>query len=366
MSEEPQKKPPELRPPEKYLVHSDRELRSMKAIAETMKSVGWTKKEIPDSLRDLVSHQRFANLGRAIEAEEELILRMRLVEWFRAVVKIDQTPYLLSNELCPADLLVVCPEDRPSFIPQCCLIEVKATKDWSWSISESDFNRRRKFAESCGLPLFYAVRLGAGAWCLLPSDELEKRERKIGLEDYTTSWWDEFIGDSRMLVVGGMTITEHWAALDETFQPVCVHEEFGGLRSFEIIAGDKKYTGPFAANPLTHALFSFLPGTESREKHPSGKLTVTKQLEPSCLRFGDFVLDVNFRTTGVPNTPSECLRWLSLQEKHLPVRWHIASACVTEAELQGFLVSVQNFHGKPEMHLMEKAVLTTAHVSPNV
>jgi len=304
--------------------------------------------ELADALRTPMARVKDVAAGLAVE--DDFILRLRSREWFECAVKIDQARYLEADSIQSPDVLVIAPEDRPSWFSRASLVEVKDTAEPTWRISKADFKRRARFAEACGLPLFFAVRLAGHLWTLTPADDIG-RTRKVRIEDaLTTSWWDEYVGDFSVLLFPNVVLEEEWDS-DPAQAHLTPRGSLGSLRRFTIRLGNRTLEGEWAQGHLTHLFFSSLLVERSLKVVEGTRTTVTKHLKGQQLaRFTNLWLEANRCVQGTPDSSSAALRAMTRGEWKPAVKRSLLSAVAIGAEEQGFLFPFWTRRGTGDMY----------------
>lgn len=178
------------------------------------------------------------------DEEIEFILTLYLLNSCKHIIGFEEGVSALTNSNTP-DLLIELNDGRRVFV------EVKSTSDKKYKISRGNFNKRVKFAESFGCPLYFAIKLN-GLWMLFDSSYLEKRNFKIDVSNYNYSKFDEITNNRAFLIPKGLKIVSHYSKSDPNhfgvnFQPYgnLVHYSFlyNNKLIFEVSKSDKKKFG---------------------------------------------------------------------------------------------------------------------------
>ncbi|RPK29526.1 hypothetical protein [Paenibacillus xylanexedens] len=145
---------------------------------------------------------------RGKDEEIEFILMLHLLNSCEELVGFEEGISALTNTNTP-DLLVKLQDGRRIFI------EIKSTNDSKYKIARNDFNRRVKFAESFGFPLYFAIKI-KGLWMMFESDYLKSRNFKIDVSNYKYSILDEITGNRSFMFPKGLKIISYYSKTDES------------------------------------------------------------------------------------------------------------------------------------------------------
>lgn len=112
------------------------------------------------------------------------------------------------------------------------LIEIKSTDKETYKITKGNFDKKVKFAEEFGYPLYFAIKL-KGYWMLFHSDYLESRGRKININNYKYSVLNEVTGNRQFLFPKGLKF-ESYYSLTATNELHISHPKYGNLVQYSI------------------------------------------------------------------------------------------------------------------------------------
>lgn len=136
-----------------------------------------------------------------LRAEDELLLILFFLECCNNIVKLEESISLIINpNSIPADLSCTFKHGLGNTF-----IEVKKTDKDFWKISRANFQKRKNFAQSYKIPLYFAIRI-RGFWGLFSSEYLEKQDLKIEIKDYKNNLFDKFTDNFIALFPQGIQI----------------------------------------------------------------------------------------------------------------------------------------------------------------
>ncbi|MCK1997513.1 hypothetical protein MPH47_09815 [Psychrobacillus psychrodurans] len=164
------------------------------------------------------------------DEEIEFILTLFFLNSCKHMIGFEEGVSTLSNTHTP-DLLIELNDGNRIFI------EIKSTSDDKYKISRGNFNKRVKFAESFGYPLYFAIKI-KGLWMLFESSYLEQRNYKIDISNYMYSKFEEITGNRYFMFPKGMKIVSHYSKSDQNH--LNIHfEPYGNLVHYSLIFNNK-------------------------------------------------------------------------------------------------------------------------------
>ncbi|KQY85245.1 hypothetical protein ASD24_28605 [Paenibacillus sp. Root52] len=158
--------------------------------------------------------------------EVEFILMIHLLEWCKSIIGFEEGVAKLTNTVASDLLIELVNGDRV-------IVEIKSTEKNKYSISANNFNEKRIFANKMGAKLYFAVKM-AGYWTLFSSEYLEKKGRKISLDDdFINSELNGIFGDRSFLFPKGLKISSIYSKSDNKHLGL-YNSDFGHLVSYKI------------------------------------------------------------------------------------------------------------------------------------
>jgi hypothetical protein len=184
-----------------------------KAIS-ALRGIPDTKKEFDSLVNHFVKPElqpRVHQIISGLSQEDEFAMFCKVTGTCLSISKIGQTPIIEDMQEKAPDFLAsfaigytlagLSPKNSGKILN--CFVEVKSCSKIKFSISQKDLSARLRFAERFNIPLIIAVRFTVFKqhtyWILEDASVLEKKGRKILVEDYINSL-SSIIFDDYMLV----------------------------------------------------------------------------------------------------------------------------------------------------------------------
>jgi hypothetical protein len=243
-----------------------------------------------DGLHQLAGDPEIERSIEGLKQEDEFALLCRLMGTATHCVHLEQRPVIASDSL-PLDFLC-------RFLPGSsllsdppvptralrCLVEVKSTVKNQLQIGGSLLARRRRFADTFGLPLLIAVRFlrfGKNAlWVIVPDDPSRTR-LTISYGDWLTGLRPVLWNDYFFMVHPGLTCV---ALFDSEYTgPGVVNEAYGTQRVLEIHTdrGQLTFEG-LHAFATTLLMESFELEQIDAQPHGNGTRVTFRPTIPTC------------------------------------------------------------------------------------
>lgn len=267
----------------------------LKGFFELKKSL--SSKEYQDLLNLLSDEekQRLKHIELGLSKEDEFILISKLLGKCNSIQKVDQSKYIIKNNMKPPDLLATYKKNSDTSIEDkknqiTIFIEVKRNHKKIWKISNRDFDRRVRYANLNGIPLFFAINFtyaNLNLWTLFPANFIKQNNFRISVEQWGNNLFDYLVGN----------LTIHFKDFDLTkiysksAKSISRHPEYGGVERSIISTDDKQFEflGNDPINLLFYVLNSIKIETISNEKiirkrHYESQFTTLYQLLIGCIK----------------------------------------------------------------------------------
>ena len=283
-------------------------------IAQALKAVrGVLPTSEFERVRDILVQGRHVDAGRALAGlneEDEFAVLCRLMCTTTHLVPLGQRLLLRGDYIVPDFLARFQPgcsfrgwtqADNDGFS---CLIEVKSTKKNHFHVGGLLLQRLRRFADTFGLPLLFAVRFvrfrESALWVIVEDQDRSKRSLKIKLNDLISgarrALWDEYL----YMIAPGTYFQASYTR--EATGSNVVRPGYGEQFAFQVATTDGRLTFHGADSVLFSAFFEAFNPKEV-EKRVSGD--ITDVIYVPTLAFCS-IADLIYRMNRLPQDEKGC------------------------------------------------------------
>lgn len=276
-------------------------------IAKVLKAV---QAIVPDSdferVRDIIApgNVDMSRESAGLKEEDEFALMCRLMGTATHLVPLGQTPVFAGNYIVPDFLARFQPGctlrglDRTANEGFRCLIDVKSTQKNYFKIGGQALRARRAFADTFGLPLFFAVRLTrfeeSALWIIVEDADRARNNLKVTVSDVIKGarhvLWDEF---AYWVTPGTLCRASY---VQKISGENVVHPKYGEQIKFEVSSGkdEASFSGADA-----YFVSLFFEGFRLQEvaNETRGEVTevIYAPVYPTC-----FIADLVYRMNRLP------------------------------------------------------------------
>lgn len=223
------------------------------------------------------------------------ILISKLLGKCNSIQKVDQSKYIIKNKMIPPDFLATYKKDCDTLDDDVenqitIFIEVKRIHKRYWKISNRDFDRRVRYANLNGIPLFFAINFtyaNLNLWTLFPANFIKQNNFRISVEQWGNNLFDYLVGNLT-IHFKDFNLTKIYS---KSAKSISRHPEYGGVERSIISTDDRQFEflGDDPINLLFYVLNSKKIETISNEKiirkrHYESQFTTLYQLLIGCIK----------------------------------------------------------------------------------
>ncbi|HMJ70356.1 MAG TPA: hypothetical protein VK508_15735 [Cyclobacteriaceae bacterium] len=222
-------------------------------------------------------------------AEDSFYLTALMYDKVHSIILLEESISQLSK-LPTADCILVLKTGEKFFI------EIKTTKEATWSISSGRLSRQHELAQILGMTLCYAVLLN-GYWGVFTVDQIRANNKLVFPESLNHSIFNQIFDPWLIKIPAGLTINRHYSRAEEYHGLGLPDPNLGSCIKFVVRYGDSSYQITNSADVMAIALVDTVLLDQSLNRLDDTYSVVTQEAKTML-----YVYDYNMLLGAVHST----------------------------------------------------------------